>query len=178
MRAAARDEVAEHGINDVTLASIARRAHIAKSTVYLRWPSLLDLLAEALIEVVDFGPVPDTGALRSDLSALAEQVVRVSMTSPMLELHLQFTAMGDRAPELYRKFHDRDMTMGVSRGRVVFERARRRGEIRENLDLDEATSAFMGALLMNALIASPAGLDTRRQAAVVRLFVDGMMAGA
>lgn len=176
VRAAAREEVADNGINDVTLASIARRAQIAKSTVYLRWPHVLDLLAEALVEVVDFGQVPDMGDLRRDLTVLAEQVVRVSMTSPMLELHLQFSAMGDRAPEVYRRFHDRDLPLGVSRGRVVFERARRRGEIREDLDLDDATAAFMGALLMNALIASLSKTpDARQQTSVVDLFVDGLV---
>jgi AcrR family transcriptional regulator len=129
-----RDEVAVPGFTDVTLASIGRRAEVAKSTVYLRWPSVLDLLAEALIQVVDFGSTPDTGSLRPDLVALAKQVLTVSMVTPMLELHMYFWAMGARAPAMYRKFHEYDMALGVKRGRKVFDHAKERGKIRTDLD--------------------------------------------
>jgi AcrR family transcriptional regulator len=175
VHAAALAEVAERGANDANLASIARRAGIAKSTAYLRWPNLLDLLAEAVVEVVDYGPAPDTGRFRDDLLALAELVVQVSMVPPVLELHLQFMAMGDRAPAAYRRFQERDLPLGVTRGRIVFERARQRGEIGEAVDPEVATSAFMGALLLHALISpAHAGPDDAARAAVVDLFVDGL----
>lgn len=179
VRAAARAEVSETGVNEVTLASIARRAGVAKSTVYVRWPSALDLLAESLVEIVDFGSVPDTGTLRGDLLALARRIIGVSMVSPMLELHLHFTAMGDRAPEIYRRFHERDMGMGVTRARVAFERARDREEIPGSVDLDTATSAFIGALLMQALISAPNSMpDTATCAKIVDLFADGLVGSA
>lgn len=175
VRAAARAEVAENGSTDVTLASIARRAKVAKSTVYLRWPSVLDLLAEALIDVVDFGTAPDSGSLKTDLVILAKQVIDVSMVTPMLELHMHFWAMGARAPATYRRFQENDMALGVRRGRMVFEQAQARGDIGETIDLEIATSAFMGALLMQAL-ASPThnAPDSRAINSIVDLFVDGL----
>jgi AcrR family transcriptional regulator len=152
VRAAALAEVAERGSVEVTLASIARRAGVAKSTVYLRWPRVLELLAEAVTEAAQWRSTPDTGSLRGDLTALANLLVQVSMVTPLLELHLQFIAMEARAPEIYRRFQGRDIALGVGQGRVVFERARERGEIDDHVDLDQAANAFIGALLMRTLM--------------------------
>lgn len=176
VRAAARAEVAARGATDVTLASIARRAKVAKSTVYLRWDNVLDLLAEALIDIVDFGETPDSGSLKTDLVILAKQVIDVSMTSPMLELHMQFWAMGARAPKTYRRFQENDMALGVLRGRKVFQQAITRGDIAADIDIDIATSAFMGALLMQAL-SSPTHNppDSRAINAITELFVEGLV---
>jgi AcrR family transcriptional regulator len=176
VRAAARAEVAARGATDVTLASIARRAKVAKSTVYLRWENVLDLLAEALIDIVDFGDSPDSGSLKTDLVILAKQVIDASMTTPMLELHMQFFAMGARAPATYRRFQENDMALGVERGRKVFEQAITRGDIPADIDLDIATSAFMGALLMQALTSPTHNPpDSRAINAITDLFVEGLL---
>lgn len=176
VRAAALAEVAERGSVDVTLASIARRAGVAKSTVYLRWPRVLDLLAEAVTEATHWRSIPDTGSLRNDLVALADIVVKVSMVTPVLELHLQFVAMEARAPQIYRKFQDRDLALGVQQCRTVFERARERGELDAEADVDQTTNAFIGALLMRTLLAP--GLTVSSFAeyeAIADFFVDSLI---
>ncbi len=176
VRTAAREEVAELGTYEVTLASIARRAGVAKSTVYLRWPSVMDLLAEALVEVSQFKLLPSKGDLRADLLQLGEQVVRVSMVTPLLELHMHFVAMGAAAPGVYRRFQSYDMALGIARGKEIFLLARERGEIGRNINLDTAASAFMGALLMNALLGTKTSTpDQKMIKNVVDLFVAGLV---
>jgi len=68
---AALEEYGEHGWSGFTMDGVARRAGVGKSTVYLRWQDKDTLLTDAVgTHTGDLGDV-DTGALRSDLQALA-----------------------------------------------------------------------------------------------------------
>jgi AcrR family transcriptional regulator len=76
--AAALALVGEIGYHNVTVDAIAARARASKMTMYRRWPSKARLIADALRRRSE-GPSPepaDTGALRSDLLATVDGVVR------------------------------------------------------------------------------------------------------
>jgi hypothetical protein len=89
---------------------------------------------------------------------------------------MHFVAMGAAAPEAYRRFQSDDMALGIARGKEIFLRARQRGEIGPGADLDTAASAFMGALLMNALLGAKTSVpDESMIANVVDLFVAGLV---
>ncbi|QKV90490.1 TetR family transcriptional regulator [Streptomyces sp. NA02950] len=66
------DLLAEHGYADLTMAAVAARAGVAKATVYRRWASREDLVADALETLLLQGQ-PDAGesaaTLREDLVA-------------------------------------------------------------------------------------------------------------
>ncbi|WP_460819417.1 TetR-like C-terminal domain-containing protein [Nocardioides korecus] len=66
------DLIVEKGYVDLTMGAVAARAGVAKATVYRRWASREDLVADAL-ETLMLPAVPaearDTGALRDDLIA-------------------------------------------------------------------------------------------------------------
>ncbi|RBO86475.1 TetR/AcrR family transcriptional regulator [Nocardia puris] len=69
------DQVIEHGIEGLTVSDIAARAGVAETTIYRRWGTRTALIAAALAELAAAAnPLPDTGALRTDLRVLAEQV--------------------------------------------------------------------------------------------------------
>ena len=69
------DALAEQGYDQFTLDLVALRTGRAKTTLYRRWPTKLDLVVAAVRSV---GPppeacdLPDTGALRSDLMAVVD----------------------------------------------------------------------------------------------------------
>ncbi len=161
----------------MTLASVARRAEVAKSTAYARWDTAADLLADVLVETVDLGPTPDTGSLRGDLGALARQIVTVALRPPMLELHMQFWLMGPRAPQRYRDYQRTGLGMALRQGRTIFAQAAAREEITGDLDVDAAMAAFIGSLLLRALSSPthspPSAAAIRR---IVALFVDQLVA--
>ncbi|GAB2490711.1 hypothetical protein GCM10027030_26060 [Luteococcus sediminum] len=68
---AALDLIVESGYADLTMAAIAARAGVGKATVYRRWASREDLVADALesIMVPTPPPEPASGSLREDLVA-------------------------------------------------------------------------------------------------------------
>ncbi|MFF0545977.1 TetR/AcrR family transcriptional regulator [Nocardia thailandica] len=73
--AATLDQVIEHGIEGLTVGDVAARAGVAETTIYRRWGTRTALIAAAVTELAAAGnPLPDTGALRTDLRVLAEQV--------------------------------------------------------------------------------------------------------
>nr|WP_280373595.1 TetR/AcrR family transcriptional regulator [Nocardia abscessus] len=69
------EQVADHGIEGLTVGDVAARAGVAETTIYRRWRTRTALIAEAITDLAAAGnPVPDTGSLRTDLQVLAEQI--------------------------------------------------------------------------------------------------------
>ncbi|HET7523950.1 MAG TPA: TetR/AcrR family transcriptional regulator [Acidimicrobiales bacterium] len=75
LRQAALELVAEMGYDRLTIDAVAARVKASKATVYRRWNSKAELVADAFA-YSGFAGVepPDTGDLRSDLLTLAERV--------------------------------------------------------------------------------------------------------
>ncbi|MEV6978149.1 TetR/AcrR family transcriptional regulator [Kitasatospora sp. NPDC093806] len=69
---AALDLLAEEGIARLTIAGVAARAGVNETTVYRRWGNREKLVLDAMLTGSNAGiPVPDTGAVRTDLAAFA-----------------------------------------------------------------------------------------------------------
>lgn len=73
---AALELISEVGYERVTMDSIAARAHASKMTMYRRWPTKSELVAEALRRHAqgNLPAVPDTGTLRGDLLATVAEI--------------------------------------------------------------------------------------------------------
>ncbi|GAB3208530.1 TetR/AcrR family transcriptional regulator [Nocardia tengchongensis] len=68
-------QIAEHGLEGLTISEVADRAGVAETTIYRRWGTRTALVADAVGELAAEGnPVPDTGTLRGDLQQLADQI--------------------------------------------------------------------------------------------------------
>ncbi len=68
--------LAEVGYDRLSVEEIAERAGVHKTTVYRRWPTLPELVADAVSAQADADiPIPDTGNVAADLRQLARQVV-------------------------------------------------------------------------------------------------------
>lgn len=73
---AAIEEYAAHGWAGFSLNAVARRAGVAKSTIYLRWADKDVLLAQSINERTSGIEAVDTGRLRTDLEALTANLLR------------------------------------------------------------------------------------------------------
>ena len=75
--AATSHVLADAGYDGLTFDAVAARAGVHKTTVYRRWPTKPELVADATRELSQQRvPVPDTGSLAGDLAALARSVAR------------------------------------------------------------------------------------------------------
>jgi len=65
----------EVGYDQLSIDDVASRAGVHKTTVYRRWPTKPELIAEAArVQAAEDVPIPDTGTLLGDLQMLAREV--------------------------------------------------------------------------------------------------------
>jgi AcrR family transcriptional regulator len=131
--------LAEVGYDGMTMDMVAVRAKAGKATVYRRWATKADMVLEAVArmkrEQVDLDNLPDTGSLRDDLLALFRP-------QPMEETERKLRAMAGMAallsqhPALAGTAHDALVAPWVEANRVLMRRARDRGEIPGDADIE------------------------------------------
>jgi len=133
---AARELLAERGFDGMTMDAVADRAGTGKATVYRRWPSKVQLTVDAVVcaggLAVTIADIPDTGSLRGDL--LAVRLGRPADDGAALMSGLMSAAREN--PDLAGVFHEQFVASRVQLMRDLLGRARLRGELRPDIDLE------------------------------------------
>jgi AcrR family transcriptional regulator len=177
VHAATLAELVDKGYAALSVENVAQRAGVHKTTVYRRWKDRKSLLTDALAEHVAMDiPVPDTGAIETDLRALARSLVQ-SFTSPAGQaiLAAMFTGAA-HLPEIAavrrHVFDDR-----LTRAEPVVTRAIERGELAGDTDPAELFKTLAAPIYLRLLItADPVDEATADQA--VRVTLAAARAGA
>ncbi len=123
----------DDGLTRVSLPDVASRAAVAPSSLYRRWGSVENLMAEALLDQSRMTmPVPDTGSVRTDLIAFAQGLARF-LASPRGAAVLRTAAVlewsEDRAAARTRFWDERFAVSGV-----IVQRGIDRGELAPDTD--------------------------------------------
>jgi AcrR family transcriptional regulator len=161
----------------MSIEGIAAAAGVSKPTIYLRYRNKADLASRALERLrVEEAPDP-TGDLRADLVAqlshLRGTFERVGMTV------LGTCLMEERhTPELIALLRERSVLPGRRLLRELFERARERGELAPDADLDTAVLMLSGAYYAQHVGGEPAGADWEARIVDAALRGLGAVAGA
>lgn len=124
------DQLLEAGYERFTIDAVAARSSSARSVLYRRWPSRLDLL-EAVIRrrgETDMIPIPDTGTLRGDvLAILTEFNDRRPRIIGLIAARLgAYYDEAGGSPEELRKWF---MPEGPTGMETIIQRAVARGEL-------------------------------------------------
>lgn len=139
---ATAEVLGEGGYAKLTIDGVAQRAMVTRQSIYRRWPSKLELVAELLREVSESAPLPDTGTLRGDLLALYSLYTRNLLTpgGPIIpSLVAESMHDGELASILDRYTSERRV-----RARQIFERAIERGEMAATFDPELLVDTFSG----------------------------------
>src|SRR4051812_24911395 len=75
--AAARAVLAERGVARMSMEHVAAQAGVAKSTLYRRWPSKVELAVHAVAVTFDEIDAGDHGSLAADMRAGIEEAARL-----------------------------------------------------------------------------------------------------
>ncbi len=144
----------EVGYERMTMEAIAARAGVGKTTIY-RWYATKDeLVIEALSSMSesDHETVPNTGKLASDLQAMIQH----RMHQDPLCFNRQSCALTISAlagsPELAQTYWDLYISKKLAAYTKIFERAKKRGELAEDADLDLFLDFFHGHILFGLVI--------------------------
>jgi AcrR family transcriptional regulator len=136
----------EVGYAQLTMEQVAARARVGKASLYLRWPSKVALVADAVQRLSpDLVPaIPDTGSLPGDMRAFLRQLVR-----PRSAAAAALPAVAGEAssnPEMREAFRRGVAPALVGSVRTIVQRAVRRGELPPTADV-ELLSVLPMALL-------------------------------
>src|SRR5262245_43389563 len=101
--AAAVTELAERGVAEFSLTSVATRAKAAKRSIYARWPTREDLMLAGLSTLAAGLTPPRTGSLERDMAILLDKIAAV-FTEPRLTLLQRCVAEISQHPDLYAAF--------------------------------------------------------------------------
>lgn len=146
--------LAEVGFEAMSIEAIANRAGVGKTTIYRRYRSKEELVADAIESMREEVLIPDTGNLWSDIDAIIENAAQITLNP----LGRQTVAMIISSASSNANFAQIYWTKYLQPRReafaIVIERAKTRKEVQENLDPGLVFDAMSGIMLY-ALIFPP-----------------------
>lgn len=146
---AALDVLAEVGYDRLTMDAVATKAKASKATLYRRWNGKVQLVIDALQQGHHKLPEPvtvDTGSLRGDLLASYCGVGGITDKPEVDAFGAVLTAIL-RDADFAAAFRTQVLGPKVAVTTAIFERARARGEIGPDVDLDLLGPALAGIVL-------------------------------
>ncbi|WP_432092796.1 TetR/AcrR family transcriptional regulator [Streptomyces sp. bgisy100] len=158
---AADDLLVEHGFGALTVEAIARRAGVAKQTIYRWWPSKVEILLDTLIEDSDKRlPVPTERPTAESIRGYLRAFARFLTRDPAGKVLLALMAEAQHNPDTAKRFHQR--YLGPRRGleRDMLARGTDAGEVSPELGPDATLDALVGPIVYCALTGAsvPRGL--------------------
>ena len=150
---AARQVLADRGVARMSMEHVAAQAGVAKSTLYRRWPSKVELAVHAVAAVFDEIEDEDHGSLAADMRAGVDEAARLLRDPSTGGAYAALLAESARDPDgvgvavrgsLSTRLHALVATS--------VERAIDRGEIRpEMIDVDLLADVVVGSVMHRAL---------------------------
>ena len=145
-------ELGAHRYAGLTMDRVAERAGVGKAALYRRWPSKREMLVDLVGQYATQAVMPkDTGTLRGDLLAIADEAIRV-LVNPMIRSVVQSLVVeARRTPDLAAVVANRFITPRREAG-AECSPGQARGEIGPKADLQLAQDLFGGPLYLRSAI--------------------------
>jgi AcrR family transcriptional regulator len=149
---AAIEDFVDHGWDGLTIEGVATRAAVSKTTIYRRYPCRIDLLLAAARRLAEErAPVPDTGALRSDLVALVDAWLHMVATTRTGQAIPMMVAATAKHPELAAPFRE-FLAERRAAWRIAIDRGITRGELAVSVDPELVIDLLIGPLFYRAFV--------------------------
>jgi AcrR family transcriptional regulator len=142
----------EVGYGPLTMEAVRTRAGVGKATIYRRWSSKEELVADAIVSLHEEFDVPDTGSLRGDYHAIAEMVRASARRAGASRLAPRLLGEAVNDPELHAIFYENLVKPRREALGGLIRRAMERGEIRDDVDVDLLVDLFAGPAVYRLLI--------------------------
>lgn len=148
--AAAAELINERGYDGFSMAAVADRAGVAKTTVYRRWPTRAHLVLGTVTALMR-APIFDSGDLQGDLTAFVRHLAAALRAPGTRRFVAEMAVATIDRPELEDAFQSLFLER---RGPVVatIRAAQERGEVRPDLDPELVLDQITGALFYRMLL--------------------------
>ena len=174
MRLATLHELAEHGVEGLSVERVARAAALNKTSVYRRWPTKDALIAAALEGVLEdlSQQLADTGSLAGDLRGVMAAVVGF-VEQPAGRALLRASMSLGAAPAVAAMARTRLDGSAAGAAGAMVARAIGRGEWRQDSAPEPVFTMLVGAVIHRVAL-ERAPLDVAWQEAVVDVLLRGV----
>jgi AcrR family transcriptional regulator len=164
--AATLSELGQAGYASLTVENVARRAGVHKTTVYRRWKTREDLVADAVADLAAAQvPFPDTGDIGADLHSLALSFVRLMNSPAGRAIAAATLSDAGRIPEIDQAkrhfFADR-----FQRAAPIVAGAITRGELPAGTDPAELIKTLIAPIYLRLLVTAEPISDATAATAV------------
>jgi AcrR family transcriptional regulator len=146
--------LAEAGFDGMSIDAIAARAGVGKTTIYRRYSSKEELVADAIESLRQDVVIPDTGHLWRDLDALIENAAQITLSPLGRQTVAMIISSASNNPQFAQIYWTKYMQPRRQAFAVVLERAKTRNEVQTDLDAGLVFDTMSGIMLY-ALIFQP-----------------------
>ena len=146
--------LAEVGFEAMSIEAIAARGKVGKTTIYRRYSSKEELVADAIESMREEILVPDTGNLWADIDALIENAAKITLTPlgrQTIAMIISSAASNSGFAQIYWEKYLQPRRQSFA---IVIERAQARNEVQQDLDPGLVFDTMSGIMLY-ALIFPP-----------------------
>lgn len=167
------EELAEGGISHFSVTAVARRAGVAKGSIYLRWPSREQLIVDSAKQLAISITAPEGATFREQLEHFTDQWAAAFARPRAMEVLLRVDADRDAFPELFQQIFHHMQGAGNRLLQQAVVEAQGRGEVDPALSPVLVNRLVVGPMFVEALAYTPAGHVSER---FRRELIDALMA--
>jgi AcrR family transcriptional regulator len=160
MLKAALELLAEVGFAAISIEAIANRAGVGKTTIYRRYRSKHELIADAIESLRDTVEISNTGTLWGDLTALIDNAAQASLTPLGRQSAAMIISSAASHPEFAQIYAEKYLKLRRQAFANILERAKTRAEIAPDLDTDLVFNAMSGIMLYALIFPPPEAWTT------------------
>ena len=146
--------LAEVGFDAMSIDAIAARARVGKTTIYRRYASKEELVADAIESVREEITLPNTGILQSDIDALIHNAAQITLSPLGRQTVAMIISSASNNAQFAQIYWTKYLQPRRKTFEVVLERAKARNEIPADLDSDLVFD-MMSAIMLYASIFQP-----------------------
>ncbi|NER80858.1 MAG: TetR/AcrR family transcriptional regulator [Leptolyngbya sp. SIO1D8] len=139
--------LAEVGFEAMSIEAIAARARVGKTTIYRRYRSKDELVADAIESIREEILIPDTGNLWSDIDALIENAAQITLNPLGRQAVAMIISSASSNPGFAQIYWEKYLQPRRQSFAIVIERAKVRNEVSTDLDADLVFDAMSGIML-------------------------------
>ncbi|MBE9155285.1 TetR/AcrR family transcriptional regulator [Nodosilinea sp. LEGE 06152] len=144
----------EVGFEAMSIEAIAARAGVGKTTIYRRYSSKDELVADAIESIREEVLLPNTGSLWADLEALIENAAQITLTPLGRQSVAMILSSAASHPTFAKIYWNKYLEPRRQAFTTVIERAKARGEASAALDPGLVFDTMSGIMLY-ATVFSP-----------------------
>jgi AcrR family transcriptional regulator len=139
--------LAEVGFDAMSIDAIAARAGVGKTTIYRRYGSKAELVADAIESVREDIVIPDTGTFQGDIDVLIQNAAQITLSPLGRQTVAMIISSASSNPQFAQIYWTKYLQPRRKNFAIVLERAKARQEIPADLDSDLVFDTMSGVML-------------------------------